>query len=368
VRWFSTASTKASGALGFGVFLALGVLQWGEVKLPMWGFVLGLAVAGAMIAYGLVGMVFNIMRRHSDEHTTEAARQPTGSIKAGHGIKAGGNVEAGGNIKAGRGIQAGGNVLAGKSQPVQLGLPSLLPRRNALIVAKEQLEQSRDLKDLLREGLRLKGVLDAQGDSKPHHKDDPVYHWARATWAALQHQRPFVAKDFFGDKSPYGSPYFATAYGIEVDRSGRRAYLDGRIAMLAAAVEPAVSGRFDSASHVALADTLASLYRVIRALRKRVKPERVPAYRLSLHTLKAPAAAVLEQQEAERLDNAVRQALVEHARRYVPDWDEAATLPPHDEHWPGVPMLTADAKTVAAFLDAKATVLRRIISELREGR
>lgn len=115
---------------------------------------------------------------------------------------------------------------------------SLLPRKNALLEAMKQSEASRDLKGQLREGLRLKGRLDAQEDRKVPHKEDPVYHWARATWVALEHPRPIVAKEFFGDKSPYGSPFFATAFGIEVDRIGRRAYLADRIAILSRVVEP----------------------------------------------------------------------------------------------------------------------------------
>jgi hypothetical protein len=117
-----------------------------------------------------------------------------------------------------------------------------------------------------------------------------------------------------------------------------------------------------------LADRLASLYGAFRELREKVKPERGPSYRLIRHALKQPIEVVLEQREAERLDGAVRRLLVEQAQRFVPDWDEAASLPPNDERSPGIPMLTADAKQVAAFLDAKIVVLRRVIQELREGR
>jgi hypothetical protein len=254
----------------------------------------------------------------------------------------------------------------------------------------KEVEESRDLKELLRNGLRLQGILDAQEDSKPPHKDDPVFHWARATWVALQHQRPLVAKKFFGDKSPYGSPYFATAYGIEVDHLGRRSYLAGRITLLAEVVEPRSPEGEDSMGNIdrmnliaskqaegaaermaqepLLADRLASLYGAFRELREKVKPERGPSFRLIRHALKQPIEVVLEQREAERLDGAVRRLLVEQAQRFVPDWDEAASLPPNDERSPGIPMLTADAKQVAAFLDAKIVVLRRVIQELREGR
>jgi hypothetical protein len=134
------------------------------------------------------------------------------------------------------------------SEPEAPGIPppksteeqfaSVLPRKNVLLEAMEQSEASRDLKGQLREGLRLTGNLDAQEDRKISHKEDPVYHWARATWVALDHQRPIVAKEFFGDKSPYSRPFFATAYGIEVDRIGRRAYLADRIAILSRVVEP----------------------------------------------------------------------------------------------------------------------------------
>ena len=101
----------------------------------------------------------------------------------------------------------------------------------------DAVEPPRDLKELLREGVQLGGMLEAQPDAKPPHKDDPVYRWARATWLALRHERPLIAKDFFGDKSPHVTAYFATAYGIEVDRIGRRAYLDGRVAILARVIE-----------------------------------------------------------------------------------------------------------------------------------
>jgi hypothetical protein len=287
-----------------------------------------------------------------------------------------------------------------RTQPLRWNPSSLFPRGHALMAATKKLEESRDLKELLREGLRLQGILDAQEDSKPPHKDDPVCHWARATWVALQHQRPLVAKEFFGGKSPYGSPYFATAYGIEVDRLGRRAYLAGRITLLAEVVEPRSPvghensmGNIDrmnliatkqaeaAAEHVAresehrvmlgkpaLPDTLASLYSAFRELRDKVKPERVPAYKLVLRPIRTPSVAALEQREAQRLDGAVRQALTEQAPRFVPDWDEAASLPPNDELMPGVPVFTADAKKIAEFLDAKMVVLRRIIAELREGR
>lgn len=117
-----------------------------------------------------------------------------------------------------------------------------------------------------------------------------------------------------------------------------------------------------------LADTLASLYSAFRELRERVEPERVSPFKLMLDALSAPAVAALEQREAQRLDGAVRQALAEQARRFVPDWDEAARLPPNDETLPRIPMFTADAKQIAAFLDAKLVVLQRIIAELREGR
>jgi hypothetical protein len=122
--------------------------------------------------------------------------------------------------------------------PVEERFASVLPRKNALLEAMERSEASRDLKHQLREGLRLTGRLDAQEDREMPHKEDPVYHWARATWIALDHQRPIVAKEFFGDKSPYSRPYFATAYGIEVDRIGRRAYLADRIDILSGVVEP----------------------------------------------------------------------------------------------------------------------------------
>jgi hypothetical protein len=123
-------------------------------------------------------------------------------------------------------------------RPVEERFASVLPRKNALLEAMERSEASRDLKHQLREGLRLTGRLDAQEDRKMPHTEDPVYRWARATWVALDHQRPIVAKEFFGDKSPYSRPFFATAYGIEVARVGQRAYLADRIAILSRVVEP----------------------------------------------------------------------------------------------------------------------------------
>jgi hypothetical protein len=121
-------------------------------------------------------------------------------------------------------------------------------------------------------------------------------------------------------------------------------------------------------SRPALPDTLASLYSAFRGLREKVKPERVPPYKLVLRPIRTPSVAALEQREAQRLDGAVRRALTEQAPRFVPDWDEGASLPPNDELLPGIPVFTADAKKIAEFLDAKMVVLRRIIAELREGR
>jgi hypothetical protein len=104
---------------------------------------------------------------------------------------------------------------------------------------RHKMETPLDLKRLLREGLRLKGVLDATGENIPLLKEDPIYHWAKATWEALEVDKPMTAKEFFGDKSPYGGPWFGTAYGLEIDRIGRRAYLDSRIQILAEVVESA---------------------------------------------------------------------------------------------------------------------------------
>jgi hypothetical protein len=94
-------------------------------------------------------------------------------------------------------------------------------------------KEGRDLKPLLNAGLKFQGLLDASEETvRPFYKEDPVYHWAWETWKALQHENPAAAKIFFGDKTPYLDRFFATAFGIEVDGSGRRIYLDSRLAIL----------------------------------------------------------------------------------------------------------------------------------------
>jgi hypothetical protein len=127
-------------------------------------------------------------------------------------------------------------------------------------------------------------------------------------------------------------------------------------------------GEGGAVSHVALADIFANLYGSFRELREKVEPEQVSPFKTMLNALNAFTGAALEQREAQRLDGVVRRALVEQAYRFVPDWDDAASLPPNDATVPGTSMLKADVKQVATFLDAKMVVLRRIIAELREGR
>jgi hypothetical protein len=109
---------------------------------------------------------------------------------------------------------------------------------NTLPEATQQSNQFRDLKFHLREGRRLAGRLDRMEARDVDTDEDHVYDWALATWIDLDHHRPILAKQFFGDNSLYDQKYFATTYGIEVDRIGRRAYLADRLAILSRVVEP----------------------------------------------------------------------------------------------------------------------------------
>jgi hypothetical protein len=239
--------------------------------------------------------------------------------------------------------------------------PSLLPRGNALIAAAKKLEESKDLTDLLREGLSLQGALDAQEDSKPPHKDDPVYRWARETWVALQHQRPLVAQAFFGNKSPYGSAYFATAYGVEVDRIGRRAYLAERIATLAAAVEPA--SRTEAKLPLpSLADQLSRFKERGVAIRRDIKPPK--GYATSSVSVLSQAMPVLPERSVRSWSVGVRLHLENHAPRFLVIFDEGPDLPP--PHMFSV-VATVNRQELLAFLDHKLAALDRIIRTLIEG-
>ena len=97
-------------------------------------------------------------------------------------------------------------------------------------------EAKHHLKRLLRVGVEIRGNLTLADDPNPFPNEDRVYRWARETWEALQRENPRAARAFFGEKTPYSRAHFKTAYTIEVDRAGRRAYLDTRIPILDEAV------------------------------------------------------------------------------------------------------------------------------------
>jgi hypothetical protein len=59
-------ATGFAGILGFGVCLTLTALQWKGIKLPTWAFILGLAIGGCMILYGLAGWTIAIWRKPND--------------------------------------------------------------------------------------------------------------------------------------------------------------------------------------------------------------------------------------------------------------------------------------------------------------
>jgi hypothetical protein len=63
-----------------------------------------------------------------------------------------------------------------------------------------------------------------------------------------------------------------------------------------------------------------------------------------------------EQTAAPQWDGKVRAELTPSARRFVPEWDAVA------------PLLTTDGPKIVAFLDAKLSLLLRIIGELRDGK
>jgi hypothetical protein len=111
--------------------------------------------------------------------------------------------------------------------------------RIAAQLKPEKSDAFRDLKYPLQEGRRLAGRLDRGETCEVARDKDYVYDWARATWRDLDHHRPTLAREFFGNKCPYGhyQSDFSAACGIEVDRIGRRAYLADRIATLTRAVE-----------------------------------------------------------------------------------------------------------------------------------
>jgi hypothetical protein len=124
-------------------------------------------------------------------------------------------------------------------QPVEDLFPLAVARKSTLLEATEKSDAFRDLKYHLQEGRRLAGRLDRGETCEVARDKDYVYDWARATWRDLDHHRPTLAREFFGNKCPYGhyQSDFSAAYGIEVDRIGRRAYLADRIATLTRAVE-----------------------------------------------------------------------------------------------------------------------------------
>ena len=99
-------------------------------------------------------------------------------------------------------------------------------------------------RELLREGIRLRGMLDmrSEPDAKCAAGSDPVYDWTRRTWEALERDEPLTAREFFGDATPYAGGFLITAYGIELEKVGRRAYLDCRITILSSVVEPKAVG------------------------------------------------------------------------------------------------------------------------------
>jgi hypothetical protein len=95
------------------------------------------------------------------------------------------------------------------------------------------------LRELLREGLRLRGTLDLwpDPDAERQTNDDPVFDWTRRTWEVLERDSPLVAQQFFGHATAYAAGYLMTAYAIEIGKNGRRAFLDRRIKVLSSVSE-----------------------------------------------------------------------------------------------------------------------------------
>lgn len=124
-------------------------------------------------------------------------------------------------------------VFAQGAYRVWRGTDEKLTEARKKLAEAVEAKEGHNLKPLLNAGFNLQGLLDASEERvRPPFKDDPVYHWAQETWKALQHVNPAAAKVFFGDKTPYLGRFFATAFSLEADEMGHRAYLDSRVAIL----------------------------------------------------------------------------------------------------------------------------------------
>lgn len=64
-------------------------------------------------------------------------------------------------------------------------------------------------------------------------EEDRVFQWAKKTHGLIQKEFPAEADAFMGEShAPLGSPYFATAYGLRTEHTGRSEYLETRANMI----------------------------------------------------------------------------------------------------------------------------------------
>jgi hypothetical protein len=115
------------------------------------------------------------------------------------------------------------------------------------------------------------------------------------------------------------------------------------------------------------ADALAELHADGRRLRERVKPEHTPLHLLVLQAYRFPSVPAQEETNARQWDARVKAELTARARRFVPEWEGIAGLPPGRSDFTAV-RLIADGRRIATFMDSKLALLLRFITELRDGK
>lgn len=76
------------------------------------------------------------------------------------------------------------------------------------------------------------GLREDPGEQLPL-DDDRVFQWAKKTYGLIQKEFPAEADTFMGENhAPLGSAYFATAYALRSEQTGRSEYLESRASMV----------------------------------------------------------------------------------------------------------------------------------------
>jgi hypothetical protein len=204
-------STRTAGV--GAVSLSLGTAAAAGLHAPEWVWIVT-AIAAAVCLVIAVGLYVLVDR------PAKTGRRPTGSIRAGHAIKAEGSIEAGSDIEAGWWIDAGGNIHAGgeKSQADRLAL------------LREQHRKGRSLQKML-----VRADIQESPKQASEAKKDAQYKagkWGVGAWRVIAEHFPGYEKAFFGEgQLALGSTGFMLAslnemrhLGLSVD-----SYLDNKL-------------------------------------------------------------------------------------------------------------------------------------------